>query len=286
MQRSARPSLVRRVAQRPSGRLAVAGVAVVGAAALFAPWIAPYDPVAQLGIIELRSAPPSFAHPFGTDPYSRDVLSRVLHGARVSLAVGVIATLVATTVGTAYGAIAGFAGGRADAWMMRLIDAMMAVPRVLLVLAVTALWGRVPLPAFILLIGLTSWFPLSRLARAEVQSAATRDYAAAARALGARRRRVLIRHLLPNVIAPLAIAAALGVAEVIALEAGLSYLGLGVQPPHASWGSIMQDGADQVASAWWITVFPGAAVVLTALACNALADALRDALDPRQLPEP
>lgn len=250
--------------------------------ALLAPWLAPYDPTAQPDIIALQSLPPSLAHPFGTDEFSRDVLSRVIFGARISLAVAALSTLVATTLGTAYGAAAGYVGGTVDGILMRLVDAGLAVPRVLLLIVVVALWGALPIPALAILLGATGWFGVSRLVRGQVLALREREFVVAARALGAGGPRVLLRHILPNVLPTIIVAAALGVGQVVVLEAGLSYLGLGVQPPAASWGSIIQDGADQVAQLWWISLFPGLMIVITALAATALGDALERALDPRR----
>jgi peptide/nickel transport system permease protein len=270
-----------------ANRGAALGLALVLALvvlSLLAPVLAPYDPVAQPDIIALRSQPPSFAHPFGTDQYSRDVLSRVLYGARVSLGVATLSVLVAVTVGAAYGALAGFVGGRTDALMMRAVDAMLAIPRVLLLVVVVSLWGGVSLPVLVVLLGLTGWFGVSRLVRGQVLALREREFVTAARALGASGARVLRRHILPNALTPVIVAATLGVGNTIALEAGLSYLGLGVQQPLASWGNIIQDGADQVAVHWWISLFPGLAIVLTMMALTAVGDGLRDALDPRQLP--
>jgi peptide/nickel transport system permease protein len=268
-------------------RAAALGLVTLGAFVLaggLAPLLAPYDPASQPDIVALRSQPPSLAHPFGTDPYSRDVLSRMLYGARVSLGVATLAVLVSATVGTAYGAVAGFAGGRVDALMMRAVDALLAVPRVLLLIAVLALWGGVPLPLLVLLLGLTGWFGVSRLVRAQVLALREREFVTAAHALGASGFRVLARHVLPNALSPVIVAATLGVGNTIVLEAGLSYLGVGVRQPQASWGSIIQDGADQIVTHWWISLFPGLAIVLTVMALTAVGDGLRDALDPRQLP--
>jgi peptide/nickel transport system permease protein len=264
--------------------LGLAVVLVLVVVSLLAPVLAPYDPVAQPDIVALRSQPPSLAHPFGTDQFSRDVLSRVLYGSRVSLSVATLSVLVAITVGTAYGALAGFLGGRADAMMMRAVDAMLAIPRVLLLVVVVSLWGGVSLPVLVVLLGLTGWFGVSRLVRGQVLALREREFVTAARALGASGARVLRRHVLPNALTPVIVAATLGVGHTIALEAGLSYLGLGVQQPLASWGNIIQDGADQVAVHWWISLFPGLAIVLTMMALTAVGDGLRDALDPRQLP--
>lgn len=273
----------RRLVRDRAAMFAGAVLAIMLLAALLAPLLAPYDPAAQPDIVALRSQPPSLAHWFGTDPYSRDVLSRVLHGGRVSLSVAVLAIAIAMTVGTAYGAVAGLAGGRTDAIMMRVIDGFLSIPRVLLLVAVLALWRGIPLPALVALLGFTGWFGVSRLVRAQVRALRERDFVVSARALGAGTSRLLVRHILPNVLSPVLVAATLGVGNVIILEAGLSYLGLGVQVPQPSWGNIIQDGMDQVSALWWVSVFPGLAIVVTVMAVNRLGDGLRDALDPRQL---
>ena len=257
---------------------------VLGLIAALAPWLAPYDPVAQLDIVRLNRKPPSLAHPFGTDPLSRDVLSRVLVGGQLSLTIALLAVALSATISTTYGAIAGFYGGWIDAVMMRIIDALLAIPRVLLVIAAAVLWGPLSVPALILILGATGWFGVSRIVRAEVLSVVSQDHIVAARALGASDRRLLLAHVLPNVLSPVIVASALGVGNVIILEAGLSYLGAGVQPPHPSWGNIIGDGRVDISALWWMSLFPGLAIVGTVLACNLLGDALRDALDPRQLP--
>jgi peptide/nickel transport system permease protein len=251
---------------------------------LLAPWLAPYDPSLQPDIIALKDRPPSLRHPFGTDFASRDVFSRTLFGARISLSIALLAVLLSVTVGAAYGAVAGYYGGRVDDVMMRCIDAALSIPRILLLIAVLALWGSLRLPALILLLGLTGWFAVSRLVRAQVLSLKEREMVLAARALGARDRGIIWHHILPNVLSPVIVAATLDIGNVIILEAGLSYLGIGVRQPAASWGNIIQDGADQVVTLWWMTLFPGLAIVLTVMAFNLLGDGLRDALDPRQLP--
>jgi peptide/nickel transport system permease protein len=253
------------------------------AIALLAPLLAPYSPTAQPDIIGLKNQPPSLAHPFGTDQYSRDLLSRMLFGARISLSIALLAVVLSATVGTAYGLTAGYFGGRVDAVMMRLLDACLAIPRVLLLVAVLALWSPVPLGTLIAIIGLTGWFEVSRLVRAEVLSVMRREYVLAARALGTPGFRIVWRHILPNVLNPIIVAATLGVGNVIMLEAGLSYLGIGARAPTASWGSIFFDGSDAFQATWWIALFPGLAIVVTVLAFNVFGTALRDALDPHQL---
>jgi peptide/nickel transport system permease protein len=255
---------------------------VLALVALLAPAISPYDPIAQPDIIGLKNLAPSLGHPFGTDSYSRDVFSRCMYGARISLTVAALATAIAVTFGTLYGAIAGYVGGVVDAIMMRFVDAALAIPRVLLLIAILALWNGLPLWLLVVVLGVTGWFGLSRMVRAQVLALRELDFIAAARAVGASGPRILIRHILPNVLPTIIVAATLGIGHVVILEAGLSYLGLGVQPPAASWGSIIQDGADQIGTSWWISLFPGLLIVTTAIACNALGDAIGAAFDPRE----
>jgi peptide/nickel transport system permease protein len=256
----------------------------VALGAILAPLLAPYDPIAQLDIEHLNSQPPSAAHPFGTDTYSRDVLSRLIYGSRVSLAVGLGSVALAMSFGIAVGMLAGYLGGAVDAVLMRLVDAAVSVPRLLVLIMIASLWGRLGLVPLTLLMAGTGWFTVSRLVRAETLALRDREFVLAARALGAPVPRLLVRHVLPNVLAPALVAAALSIANVILLEAALSYLGIGVRPPIASWGTIIQDGAERVAELWWLTLFPGLAILVTVFACNALGDALREAFDPRQLP--
>jgi ABC-type dipeptide/oligopeptide/nickel transport system permease subunit len=272
------PFALARMDRRTVFALALAGVIAIVCAA--APLLAPYNPNAQPGIIYLKSMPPSPAHPFGTDPFSRDVLSRVLYGGRVSLAVALVATLLSVTLGTLYGAIAGMTGGWADGLMMRILDALLSIPRLLLLIAVFAVW-RAPLSAFIAIVGATGWYAMARVVRGQVLALKTQDFVLSARALGAGRRQILLRHILPNVLSPIIVAAALGVGHVILLEAGLSYLGVGIQQPDPSWGNIIQDGADQPTRLWWIWFFPGMAILLTVMVFNYLGDRLREASDPR-----
>lgn len=264
-----------------SGQFAAAVLVALIVTAVLAPLVAPFDPTAQPDIVALKDLPPTLQHPFGTDPFSRDVLSRAIYGARISLSVAAIATALTVVLGTAYGALAGYVGGALDAVMMRVVDAMLSIPRVLLLIALLALWRTVPLGVLVAVLGCTGWFGLSRMVRAQVRAIRSEEYVRAAAALGASGWRIVTRHVLPNVAPTVIVAATLGIGQVIVLEAGLSYLGLGVQEPTPSWGSIIQNGADQVGTLWWIALFPGLLVVLTSLASSALGDALRDALDPR-----
>ena len=273
---------MKRLMRDPVVLLALGVLVALVAAAIFAPLLAPYGPAQQIDIVGLKSRPPSSAFPFGTDPLSRDVLSRVLYGGRVSLGVGALAALGSVAIGTVYGAIAGYAGGWIDDALMRTVDALMAMPRVLLVLTVIALWGGTSPGALIAFLAATGWFPISRLVRAEVKATGSREFVLAARALGATGTRILGRHILPNVMSPVIVAATISFGSAILLEAGLSFIGVGIQPPRASWGNIMHDATG--VGLWWLSLFPGLAIVATMLSINVLGDRLRDALDPRELP--
>ena len=250
--------------------------------ALAASLVAPYAPAEQIDPVHLQNQPPSIRFPLGTDVYSRDVWSRLVYGARLSLGIGTIAMLVAVTVGAGVGAAAGYWRGGIDAVLMRSVDVGLAMPRMFVLLMAVALWERLPLAVLVLLIGLTGWFGTSRLVRAEVLALREREFVAAARAVGAGPTRVIFRHVLPNAAAPIIVSAALGIGNVILLEAGLSYLGLGVPSPLPSWGSIIYDGQPYIATAPWTAGFPGLAIAFVVLALNAVGDGLRDALDPRK----
>jgi peptide/nickel transport system permease protein len=256
-------------------------VLALGTAAVVAPLVAPYPPQAQLDLDGLRNAPPSLAHPLGTDQYSRDLLSRVLHGARLSLAIAAAAVLLAVGLGTTVGLVSGWAGGLTDVLLMRAVDAALAIPRLFVVLVVLALWDHVTAPALVAILGGTGWFGISRLVRAEVRAARVRPYVAAARATGASAARILARHVLPNVAGPVIVAATLGVGQVILVEAGLSFLGIGVPQPTPSWGSIVADGQSVLRTAPWVAGGAAAAIVVTVLAFTILGDGLRERLDPR-----
>jgi peptide/nickel transport system permease protein len=264
-------------------RVGLAILASITLVALFAHQLAPYDPNLPLDPVALRDQPPSAAHWFGTDPYGRDVLSRVLFGARISLSVSFLAVLVAVSIGTAVGAIAGYAGGVVDTTVMRLVDALLSVPRVLLLIAVLSLWGTLSVPTLVVLLGVSGWFGVCRLVRSEVAAVREHDFVVAARALGTGHVRILARHVLPHALTPVLVAAALGVGNVILVEAGLSYLGIGVAPPTASWGNMIRDGSTAINTHWWVSVFPGVALALTVVATSFVADGAREALDARSL---
>ncbi|HYF39246.1 MAG TPA: ABC transporter permease [Gemmatimonadales bacterium] len=265
--------------RNPRGRIGAILLLVVAVSALIGPWMLP-DPLAQPDILG-GSQPPGLGHPFGTDQLSRDVLSRVVSGARVSLSVALLAVALSATIGALVGLVSGYWGGVVDASLMRVVDGALAIPRLFILLLVLAVWERVPLAALIFLIGATGWFATSRLVRGEVLRLREEGYVRAAEAMGARRSRILLRHLLPNTLGPLLVAATLGVGDVILLEAGLSFLGLGVQPPTPSWGSMVLESREVLVSAPWAGIFPGLAIVLTVLSANLFGDALRDAVDPR-----
>jgi peptide/nickel transport system permease protein len=266
---------------QPGSSLALACLAFFALVAVLAPVVAPYRPSHQLDIVALVDRAPSWVHPLGTDLFSRDVWSRVAWGARVSLGVGAVATAVTIVMGTLVGAVAGYVGGAVDAVVMRLVDVGLAVPRMFVVLVALAIANQVRLGPLVLLLGFTGWFGTSRLVRAEILTLRSRGFVDAARASGASPARIVARHLLPNALAPVIVAATLGVANVMLLEAALSFLGVGVQPPTPSWGNMIADGRDQLASAPWTTLAPGLALAMVVMALNLVGDGLRHQLDPR-----
>jgi peptide/nickel transport system permease protein len=264
----------------PRGRAGALVLLAIAAASLLGPFALP-DPLAQPNILAGAIQPPSLGHPFGTDELSRDVLSRVVSGGRVSLTVALLAVGLSVTLGAAIGLVAGYFGGGVDAALMRLVDGALAVPRLFLLLLLLAVTERVPLGLLVLLIGTTGWFATSRLVRGEILRLREESYVWAAEALGASRRRIIFRHLLPNTLGPLLVAATLAVGDVILLEAGLSFLGLGIQPPAPSWGGMIMDSRQVLVTAPWVGIFPGLAITITVLSANLFGDALRDAVDPR-----
>lgn len=263
----------------PSGRAGLLVLGVLVATAVLAPPMLP-DPLDTPDPIA-GATPPALAHPFGTDPLSRDILARVVAGARVSLSVAALGVIIALTTGAVVGLVAGHVGGLTDTILMRMVDGAMAIPRLFALLLLTLVWERIPLGALIVVIGATGWFGTSRLVRGEVLRLRDAGYVTAARSLGAGSWRLITRHLLPNTTGPLLVAATLGVGEVILLEAGLSFLGVGVQPPTPSWGGMILDARPVMLTAPWASLFPGLAIVITVLAVNLVGDALRAAFDPR-----
>src|SRR5438046_753017 len=260
----------RRFFRHPTSTTGVALLTFFVLVAVGAPLVAPYDPAAQPDPVGLQNRPPSWLHPLGTDLYSHDLLSRVVFGARVSLGVGTLAMLVALTLGAVVGALAGYLGRWVDGVLMRIVDVGIAVPRMFLLLMAVALWSRLPLGTLIVLIGVTGWFGTSRLVRAEVLSLRERPFVDAARALGARSGRVIFGHVLPNAAAPLIVSAALGIGHVMLLEAALSFLGIGVRPPVASWGNMIADGRDLPTIAPWISLVPGVGIPAVVMSRSAV----------------
>lgn len=261
-------------------RMAMVGAAIVLAMFVLAV-VAPVlgrDP----GEIEIarRLQPPSWAYPLGTDDLGRDVLTRILYGARISLLVGFVAVGIATSIGIVLGALAGYYGRWVDTLLMRFVDIMLCFPTFFLILAVIAfldpsIWN------IMIIIGLTGWMGVARLVRAEFLSLRERDFVLAARALGAGDSRIIFRHILPNALSPVLVSATLGVAGAILTESALSFLGIGVQPPTPSWGNMLIAGKQTLGTAWWLSVFPGLAILITVLGYNLLGEGIRDALDPR-----
>lgn len=246
--------------------------------AIFAPVLSPYDP----GEIDTKNilAAPSWKHPFGTDQLGRDVLSRMIWGSRISLMVGFVAVGIATVIGVALGSISGYYRGKIDNVIMRFVDMMLAIPTFFLLLAAIA-FLEPSIWTIMAVIGLTGWMGVTRLVRAEFISLKEREFVLAVKAEGARDLRIIFRHILPNAIAPVLVSATLGVAGAILTESALSFLGLGVQPPIPSWGNILTGGKDTIEIAWWLTLYPGFAILVTVLGYNLLGEGIRDALDPR-----
>jgi peptide/nickel transport system permease protein len=257
---------------------------LVGGAALAAPQIAPWDPGRQMLLKRLR--PPMWQerglreHPLGTDHLGRDILSRILYGGRISLGVGLSAVTLSCLIGVTLGLLAGFHGGRTDAFIMRVVDVFLAIPYILLAMGVVFALGP-SLLNVILVMAVTRWVQFARIVRADVLSIREREFVSGARARGNRSMRLLLRHVLPNALTPIIVVATLELAFMIIYESALSFLGLGVQPPTPTWGWMLSDGRNYVATAWWLATFPGLAIMLTVLAVNLLGDWLRDTLDPR-----
>jgi peptide/nickel transport system permease protein len=268
----------RRFCRRPAAVAALVVVAIFILVAVFAPWVAPFDPIKTSWSL-IRKAP-SWANWMGTDENGRDVLSRVIFGARASMSAGVISVTIAAGIGVPVGLIAGFAGGWTDTIIGRVVDAMLACPFLILAIALAAFLGP-SLQNAMIAIGVTAAPVFVRISRGATLDAATNDYVEAARALGNPAWRVAVRHILPNIVPPVMVQATLAVAAAIIAEASLSFLGLGQQPPAPSWGSMLNSAQRFLTQAPWLAVFPGAAIFLAVLSFNLVGDGLRDALDPR-----
>ncbi len=271
-------SVFKRLLGNPLAMSGAVVVAVLFLVAVLAPWLAPYDPGAFDATRILEA--PSPEHWLGTDGIGRDLLSRMIFGSRVSLLVGFVSVGIAVTIGVTLGAVAGYFGGIVDAAIMRFVDLMLTFPTFFLILAVIAyLEGGIW--TIMVVIGVTSWMGVCRLVRAELLSLREREFMVAAEALGMSPLRVILRHGLPNALAPVFVAFILGVAGAILTESALSFLGIGVQPPTPSWGNILTEGKDTMEVAWWLSVCPGVAILVTVLGYNLLGEGLRDVLDPR-----
>jgi len=261
-------------------RLAVLGAGIVTwlvLCAVLAPVVAPYDPI-QVNL-ENQFSPPSLRHPFGTDLYGRDILSRVIHGARISLLIGLVPSTMATMIGAVLGVLAGYYGRQIDTLVMRLADMVLAFPSLILAMVVTYTLGATLYTLFIAL-SVVGWAGAARVVRAQTLSLRERDFITACRAVGAGDRRIMFRHIIPNCLAPILVLLTLHIPEAIMAEAGLSFLGVGAQPPTPSWGLMVREAQQYVFGAPWASVLPGLAILLTVLGFNFVGDGLRDALDP------
>jgi peptide/nickel transport system permease protein len=264
-----------------TNRFALVGAAIVACLfllSIFAPYLTPYSPDGLDAYHVLL--PPSADHWLGTDELGRDVLTRIIYGARISLKVGFVAVGIAVVIGSVAGLCAGYYGGWIDQVIMRFVDIMLCFPAFFLILAVIALLEP-SIWYIMIIIGLTGWMGVARLVRAEVLSLKERDFVLAARGIGASDLRIIFRHILPNAMSPVLVAATLGVAGAILTESALSFLGIGVQPPTPSWGNMLTAGKDYLEFAWWLSLFPGMAILVTVIAYNLVGEGLRDALDPR-----
>lgn len=264
--------------------VAVIGVVVVVwvyLIALVTPLIAPHDPAAQASLLTARMVGPGGEYLLGTDDLARDVFSRILYGARISLSIGFVAVGISVTIGTLLGAVSGYLGGWVDTVLMRFVDVVISFPRLVLLIAIAALFDTHSIFMIVAVLGFTQWPSTARLVRGQVLSLRELEFIEASRALGFSRRRIVLRHVIPNVMAPVIVVATLGIGNVIVLEAGLSFLGMGLEPPTPSWGSMVAAGRNFLLGAWWMSTFPGLAIVLTVVAFNLAGDGLRDATDPR-----
>jgi len=271
-------SLFLKVLSNPLSKAGFIIIVMIFLLSMLAPIIAPYDPD-DINVKAILLGP-SWQHWMGTDGLGRDVLSRMLFGGRISLLVGLVAVGISTAIGIVLGAIAGYYRGWVDTLIMRLVDVMLSIPSFFLILAVIAFLTP-SIVNVMIVIGLTSWMGVTRLVRAEFLSLSGREFVQASRTLGAKDARLIFTHLLPNSLTPIIVSSVLGVAGAVLMESGLSFLGLGVQAPQASWGNILTDGKDYIQFAWWLSLFPGLAILITVLGYNLLGEGLRDALDPR-----
>jgi len=264
-------------------RMALAGMALMGlivALVVLAPWVTPYDP--NEIDLKIRLQPPDARNLMGTDELGRDVFTRILYGGRISLLIGIAAMVVSVTIGTLVGAVGGYFGGTIDSIVMRLVDVFISFPSLFLLIMLASFLGT-SLVTIIFVIGLLSWMRVARLVRANFLTVKERDFIAAARALGVSGKRIVLQHLLPNSLGPVIVAATISVSLAILTESALSYLGLGIQPPQATWGNMLRFAQQQIGTAPWTALFPGLMIFLVSIAINFIGDGMRDAFDPRQL---
>ncbi len=285
-ERTLKTRMVRSLKERPSRGLGLAILLLIVLAAVFAPVITPGGP--EETSLRLRLKPPFWMeesvspHFLGTDQLGRDIWTRIVYGARVSLIIGLLAMLVAGPFGVLMGLISGYRGKTADVVIMRIADAQLAIPAILLAVTIIAVMGR-SLIILIVVLGITKWVEYARVSRAEVLHLKESDFVLASTVVGARTNRLMFRHILPNLMTPIIVLASFSVAEMILAEAALSFLGLGVQPPTPSWGSMISDGRDYLSNAWWVSTWPGIAVLITVLAINFVGDWLTEVLHPRSV---
>jgi peptide/nickel transport system permease protein len=271
----------KRFRRNPFGIAGAVIVILLYLAAVFAPVLTPYHPDRHGDLPGERYLSPSLEHPFGTDKFGRDVMTRVLYGARISLSVSLLAVSLSVIIGSVVGAVSGYLGGIFDAVVMRVVDALMAIPRLFLLLTCIALFSR-SITLLIVLLGATGWMSAARLVRGQVLSIGKSDFIAASEALGAGRKRIIFGHLIPNALTVIIVSATLRIGSIILAEAALSFLGLGVSPPTPSWGMMVFSGRSVLLDAWWVSTIPGIAIIITVVAYNLLGDGLKEAFDPVQ----
>ena len=278
------PRAFRRLLKNPSGLFGLVSVLIFILAGIFAPWITPHDPLAQS--LQTRLLPPfwdahgSVSYFFGTDALGRDILSRIIQGSRISLLVGFVSVAVGSIIGVALGLIAGYRGGRVDSVIMRLADVQLSFPSLILALAVMAILGQ-GLRNIILVLAITGWVQYARVIRSRVLSIREAEFVLASRTIGASHNRIMFRHILPNVLSPIIVIATFALPQMILAEASLSFLGVGIPLPTPTWGNMLAEAQNYVATAWWLSVAPGLALMICLLGINLLGDWLRDSLDPR-----
>ncbi|MCL2484506.1 MAG: ABC transporter permease [Endomicrobia bacterium] len=270
---------MKKIFKNKAAFISIVFIAIVVFIAVFAPFIAPYDPASQ--DLSNRLAAPSAVHLLGTDDLGRDVFSRMVYGARVSMSVGFFAAFLTVLIGAVLGMLSGYFGGATDSIIMRFTDIVLCFPTFFLILLVIAFFEP-NIYSVMIVIGLTSWTGLARIVRAEVLSIREREFVLASKMLAVSKPRLFFVHILPNIISPIIVYAAIAVGGAILIESGLSFLGLGVQPPMSSWGQILMQGKDYIYVAWWLSVFPGMVILLTVLSFNLIGEALRDILDPKE----